>query len=70
MKDLRKQVFNEFNQMVQDVVAEMKKGLESGDFNITDLFGKQSEHYNKLSTYFDDAEMRIKGSGKKGGFFG
>lgn len=66
MRELRSDVHKEFNAMIQDVVEEIQQAEKTGEgLDVTQLFGKQSGHYQKLNEIFDQAERRYKENPKR-----
>jgi hypothetical protein len=69
MFQLKKDVMDTIKGLNNDWVEAIKTGAETGEgIDMSDMFGKFSEHMAKLDEQFNEAAQRIKG--KKGGFFG
>lgn len=69
MNELKKCVFEEFDEMIQEVVKCLREAEKKEEgLDLTELFGKQSQHNLNLNIAFDKANERIKQPKKKGFF--
>jgi len=70
MMQLKKDVMNIIKELNNDWVQALRDGAESGEgVDMSDMFGKFSDHMAKLDEEWNQAIQRMSGK-KKGGWLG